>query len=126
VSARHPILGPRRSFELTLGLFGAPFAWTAQLAAGYGLDEARCGAGSHTWGIGGTDSQAVVFVAALIVAAAATLAAAVSWRSGQAPGDDRGRVPFLAKVAVLTCVLFDILIVLTGVYVLSLEACRQA
>ena len=122
-----PQLGARRSLLLWLGVLGAPLAWVGQLVFGYGLDEARCGAGSSGWGIGGTTSQAVVFGAALAIGAAATLASAVSWRQlAVVPGDDRGRVAFLVTLALLASVLFDILIVLTGVYVLALEACRQA
>ncbi len=120
-------LGTRRSFLLWLGVLGAPLAWVGQLVFGYGLDEARCGAGSSGWGVGGTASQAIVFGAALALGAAATLASALSWRRlAHVPGDDRGRVTFLVTLALLASVLFDILIVLTGVYVLALEACRQA
>jgi hypothetical protein len=107
--------------RLWLGLLAAPAAWTAQLVFGYGAEEADCAAGSGGWDFSSHTVNALLFAAAG-AAALAGLAAAL-WSLRSAEHDARGRVAFMAFGGVLVSSLFGVLVVMTGIGVLSLEPC---
>jgi hypothetical protein len=115
---------PLVGFLLWLGLLGAPLAWTAQLVIGYGAQEADCAAGSRSGDFSIHTVDAVVFGVALIVALAGLAGATwVLLRAADRPEDARGRGPFMALSGVLVSSLFGALVVMTGVGVLSFDAC---
>jgi hypothetical protein len=116
---------PAIGFLLWLGLLGPPLAWTAQLVLGYFAEDADCARGSGGWGFSSHTVNAIVFGVAGAIAIAGILGSVwVLQRAAERPEDTRGRVPFLALAAVLVSTLFGALVVMTGIGVLSFEACR--
>ena len=109
---------------LGFGVLAPPFAWATQLFAGWLLDEAACGRGSHDWGIDDHVWQAVLSGAAILVAAAGVAAAWSSWRAvAGGAGDARGRSEFLAVTSLSAALVFLLLTVVTLVGVLAVEPC---
>ena len=106
---------------LWLGLLAAPLGWTAQLVLGYGAEEADCAPGSGAWDFSSHTVNAILFGVAGAIALSG-LAAAV-WALRRAPEDVRGRIAFMALAGVLLSSLFGVLVVMTGIGVLSLEPC---
>ncbi|HEX9381470.1 MAG TPA: hypothetical protein VF891_08210 [Gaiellaceae bacterium] len=108
-----------------LGLLGPPLAWTAQLVLGYFAEDADCARGSGGWGFSSHTINAILFAAAAGIAVAGILGSVwVLQRAAERPEDTRGRIPFMALGAVLVSTLFGALVVMTGIGVLSFEACR--
>lgn len=110
------------------GLLAAPLAWAAQLVSGYFLAEAHCEA-SH-WANGWSSTETAVTVVAAIVAVLAETAAAKVYLSlrrvdGDAAGPP-GRQQFFAIGGLVGNVLFFTAILLSGVTVVSTQACRPA
>ncbi|HYZ19022.1 MAG TPA: hypothetical protein VE615_05720 [Gaiellaceae bacterium] len=100
-------------FLVWYGFFGAAGAWSAQLVAGYGLEEALCPGGeSAPWIV------AVTLAAGLV--AAGSIGAA--YRGRRTPA---GTVQFLSVVGMLAGLFFLLLIALGGLQLLSLESCDQ-
>jgi hypothetical protein len=117
-----------RSVLAWYGVLGGPVAWTVELLAGYGTEEAACSAGSTSSGLVGNADSTVgaITVATLLVALGAGLAARAI-RHGVATGelpDPRGRVAFMARVGMIASPLFALAIVLSGIPIFALDACR--
>jgi hypothetical protein len=112
---------------LWFGLLGAPLAWTAELVAGYFLEDAECSRGSAHWGIGGTPSQAALFAVTAVIAAAAGLAALASWREVRRGrlGDPRGRIQFMVHSGIVLSAFFLLAVLLTGSGVVALDSCAR-
>jgi hypothetical protein len=120
--------GTERGLLAWYGVLGAPLAWTVELLAGYGTQEAACAAGSTPTTFSGNASSAigVITVALLFVALGGLLAAratAHALREGEIP-DPRGRVAFMARFGTIASLLFSLAIVLSGIPVLALESCH--
>jgi hypothetical protein len=100
-------------FLLWYGFLGGAAAWSAQLVAGYGLEEAMCpGGGSEPW-----------IVAVTLAAGAMTAGSlAAAYRFRRTP---EGSVHFLAFAGMLAGVFFLVLIALGGLQLLSLDACAR-
>jgi hypothetical protein len=110
------------------GVLGAPLAWTIELLAGYGTQEASCSPGSTSSSLTGNANSAigVLTVAMLLVATGGVLAARATRRrleSGEI-ADPRGRVDFMARVGMIGSLLFALAIVLSGIPILAIESCR--
>jgi hypothetical protein len=112
-----------------LGLFAAPFAWTIQHIAGFGLTVANCEeASKHGWHIH-LDAWTIVFTAgAVIVTVAGLIAALATWRRTKDVGTDPpgSRIHFLSIVALTTTPLFLAIMLMSGLGVLFLTGCRQS
>lgn len=116
---------PLTGFLLWLGLLGPPLAWTAQLVLGYFAEDADCARGSGGSEVSSHTVNAIVFAIAGAIAIAGVFGAVwVLQRAADRPEDTRGRVPFMALAAVLVSALFGALVVMTGIGVLSFEACK--
>jgi heme/copper-type cytochrome/quinol oxidase subunit 2 len=124
---------PRRSITLAalmwLGLLGAPFAWTIQHVAGYGLTEANCQEASKAgWHIH-LDVWTIVFTGSAVIVGLAGLAAALAtWRRTKDAGTEPpgARIHFLSIIALTTTPLFLAIMLMSGIGVLFLTGCRQS
>jgi TRAP-type C4-dicarboxylate transport system permease small subunit len=124
-----PRIGLANAALLWYGLFGAPFAWTIQHVAGVGFTEASCQeAAKHGWSIS-LDAWTIVFSAGAVIVTLGALAAALeTWRRTKDVGTDPpgARVHFLSIIALTTTPLFLAIMVMSGLGVLFLGACRQS
>ena len=111
----------RQSLLLWFGVAAPPLAWVVQLLAGWMVDEARCGDGGMRWGIDDHLWQALISAGAILVAIAGTLAAFATHRAARR--DARGRIEFLGLTSLSAGLLFVLLTVVTGVAVVSMDAC---
>jgi heme/copper-type cytochrome/quinol oxidase subunit 2 len=119
----------RTNLLMWFGLLGAPFAWTIQHIAGYGLTEANCQeAAKASWDIH-LDAWTIVFTAGgVLVGLAGLVAAFVTWRTTREAGDHPpgARIHFLSIVSLTTTPLFLAIMLLSGLSVLVLTGCRQS
>jgi hypothetical protein len=119
--------GRRGSSLAWFAVAGPPLAWVVQLAGGYGFDEAACsrGSGSSSLADAARPAVAVLTAVGVVVAIAAALAAIATLRAvhAQRQPDPRGRVAFVAVAGLSAALLFGTLVVLTGIPLISLEAC---
>ena len=120
----------RPEFVQWYGLFGAAFAWTAQLVVGWGVAYADCTAASRHWGLDLVTWEIVLAVVGITFAVLAeTAAISVLLATRQLEYDDApplGRRHFFAYAAALGNILFVVAIVLNAVGVLSNATCRPA
>lgn len=100
--------------RLWFGFFGAPFAWTVQLVAGYGLEEIGCASG---W-----DAAPWIALVSVVAAAVALASTVAGWRLARA---EHERVAFMGTWGALWGGLFLLLIVLGGVQLIGLETCAR-
>jgi len=112
------------------GLFGAAFAWTAQMVVGWGVAYAECANASRHWGLDDVTWQIVLAAVGVTFAALAEIAAIrVLLDTRQVDYDDAppfGRRHFFAYAAALGNILFIGAILLTAVGALSNATCRSA
>lgn len=113
---------------LWFAVLGAPGAYAVQLGLGYWLAEAACSPTGDQWGIPLATWAIVVTALAAAVAIAAGLTSVWLYRRH---GDRHeppppGRVAFLAAVGMTLSVLFLVLILMTGVGVVTFRVCNQS
>lgn len=123
---------PRLTVEFLqwFGLGGAALTWAAQLVIGFGTSVARCSTGSvgfgldlRTWEL--TTMATALALALTAEAAAVTVVARTRGTTYDDPPPD-GRRHFFAVAAMVGNLLFVGAILLSGIAVLSHDACRQA
>jgi len=123
---------PRLSAEFLqwFGLGGAALVWACQHVIGYGATVARCGAGGSRFGIDLHTWEIATMATALTLVLAAEAAAAVTvlrtWGTEYDGPPPNGRRHFFALAALVGNLLFLVVILLSGLSVLTFEACRQA
>ena len=107
-------------------LVGPPLAWAIQLVVGYGYTEATCGSGGVGGGIGLHPWEAIVAVAAGLVAGSAWAGAiALHAATGRGEIDDPlGRVRFLSTLGIVIGLIFLTLIAFTAAGTLAIDGCR--
>jgi heme/copper-type cytochrome/quinol oxidase subunit 2 len=112
------------------GLVAAGPTWFGQLVLGWGLTEARCGAGGQHWEISNDTWQALLMTWGVAVFLAAEAAAVIVFRrTAGAEEDDPpppGRMHFFATAAMTANVIFLIIILLTGFASILNVTCRQS
>ena len=122
---------PKLSAEFLqwFGFGGAALFWAAQHVIGLGTTIARCGAGGvrfgidlHTWELA-TFATALAFVVAAEAAAAVTVARTRGVEYDGPPPE--GRRHFFALAALIGNLLFLVVILLSGLSVITFEPCRQ-
>ena len=122
---------PKLSAEFLqwFGFGGAALVWTAQHLIGYGATVARCGAGGvrlgidlHTWELA-TFGTALAFVVAAEAAAAVTVVR--TWGVEYDGPPPEGRRHFFALAALVGNLLFLVVILLSGLSVITFDPCRQ-
>jgi hypothetical protein len=120
--------GPGRQLLAWYGVLGAPLAWTVELLAGYGTQEAACSVGSGSSSLSGNANSAIgVLTAAMLLIAIGSALAARATRRALAAGeipDPRGRVDFMARVGTIGSLLFTLAIVLSGIPIFALDSCH--
>jgi hypothetical protein len=112
-----------------VSLFGAPVAWAASHAVGWGVSEARCDVAGQQWGIAIHTWE----IALLVVAAALALVGLVSsWLVYRQVKDidydadpPAGRLQLLSISGLLVSFLMLVAIVLTHTAALSLTPCMS-
>jgi hypothetical protein len=121
---------PTAEFLQWFGFGGAALVWTAQHLIGFGTTVARCGAGGAQFGIDLHTWEIATFAAALVLVLAAEAAAAVTvvrtWGVEYDGPPPEGRRHFFALAALVGNLLFLVIILLSGLSILTLEPCRQA
>ncbi len=110
------------------GLLGAPLAWATQLVVGYFAAEAHCEASS--WAGGWARTEVAITVAAAIVAVFAEASAGAVYlrlrrTREDAPGPP-GRQHLFAVGGLVGNILFFCAILMSGITVVSIQACRPA
>lgn len=112
------------------GFGGAALTWAAQLVIGFGATIARCGAGNSVFGLDLHDWELVTMLTALALVLTAEAAAVTTvvrtWGAEYDGPPPEGRRHFFALAATIGNLLFVGAILLSGIAVLSHEACRQA
>jgi len=108
------------------GLFGAAFAWAAQLIVGFGVSAADCTAASRHWGLDVVTWVIVLTVVGLLCAVAAEVAAVTVLHDTREGPPPPGRRHFFAYGAAAGNVVFIAAIVLTAVGALANSTCRPA
>jgi hypothetical protein len=123
-------LSPSAEFLQWFGLGGAALAWAAQLVIGFGATVARCGAGGARLGIDLDTWELTTFAVALAFVVAAEAAAAVTvartWGAAYDGPPPDGRRRFFALGALVGNLLFAVVILLSGIAVVTFDPCRQA
>ena len=123
-----------------VGVVVAPTAWTLQHVVGYGIAQARCGAGGVHWGISNTVWElALLGCAAVLVlvseaAAIAVFAATREANYGDGPPEDgrwsgalpHTRLHFFALTAMVANVLFLAIMLMSGLGSALETACVQS
>jgi uncharacterized membrane protein len=99
-----------------------------QLGFGYWLTQAACSPTGGQWGISLSAWAIVVTALAAIVAVGAGLSSIWLYRRHDDRNDPppAGRVAFLAAVGMTVSVLFLVLILMTGVGVVTFRVCNQS
>jgi hypothetical protein len=122
---------PRLTAEFLqwFGFGGAALVWTGQHLIGYGVTEARCGAGGirfgidlHTWEIA---TLATAFVLALAAETAAIVVLRRTWGVEVDGAPPEGRRHFFAWGAAIANLLFLVGMLLSGIASLTFDPCRQ-
>ena len=106
-------MSARSNAVLWFGVFAAPLAWAGHLVVGYYFEGIACSDGSRTGWSGEHWWLVGVTVVALAIGALGALSAL----------DPRGRVFFLAALAVASSLFFLAIIALAGAYVIILDPC---
>jgi hypothetical protein len=116
---------PERAVRLAwFGVLAPPAAWATQLLVGYAFQEAGCGRpDSSLWGAGLNGLTAAVVIVCGTIAAAGGVAALVALRSSD--GARNGVVGFLAVSGIAASFIFLLAIILTGIALIPLDACRS-
>lgn len=110
--------------RIWFGVLAPPLAWAAQLVTGYAFEEAGCGrpdASLFGAGLNGLTAIVVTVCGALAIAGGAASLAA--WRAPR-PTASSGADAFLAGWGIAASFIFLLAIVLTGVSLISLDACN--
>jgi hypothetical protein len=114
------------------GLFGAPFAWTAQHVTGVLLTIAAChdNTGGPDWRPPVNTVAGIVTAAAALIALLALLSAVAAWRSTRDADDSdpppAGRIHFLGIIGLTISPLFLAIILMSGLGTISLPECVQS
>lgn len=113
---------------LWFAVLGAPGAYVVQLGLGYWLTQAACSPTGGQWGISLSAWAIVITALAALVAVGAGLTSVWLYRRHGDRHDPPppGRVAFLAAVGMTVSVLFLVLILMTGVGVVTFRVCNQS
>ena len=105
------------------GVLAPPLAWATQLVVGYTFQEAGCGRpDSSLWGAGLNGLTAAVVIVCGAFAVAGGIAAFAALRASD--GGPPDVIGFLAVSGIAAGFIFLLAIVLTGVALIPLDACR--
>jgi hypothetical protein len=110
-----------------VSLFGAPIAWVASHAVGWGVSEARCEVAGRQWGIAFDTWETALLVLATALALAGLISSVVVYRKvkdvDKDAGPPEGRVWLLSISGLVVSTLMLVAILLTHTAALSLTPC---
>jgi hypothetical protein len=113
-----------------VGLLLGAAAFAAQLVLGFGITEARCGAGGSEWGIDHDVWQAALLGASAALVVCAEAAAIVVFRGTSSTSYEAepapGRIRFFAIAAMAANLIFLFIVLLAGTAAIVNVTCRQA
>ena len=113
---RGDLLGGKTDLKLWTGILAGPMAWVAQLGVMYPIAQLTCHSGfppQHPAAL-----HAISAGALMVIALAARL-------PQQLRGDAEQRVRFMARLGLLTCLVFALVVVATWVPPFILHTCEQ-
>lgn len=116
----------RTEIRVWFGILAAPIAWTVEHVFGYGWTEATCSPGGGS-SVSAFHVGAVVLSAAGVLIGLAGLFAGIGVLRATESHEDPppgGRLRMLAAVAVTATPLFMMIMILSAVGALTLDACR--
>jgi hypothetical protein len=120
-----------RRFEtlIWIGLLLAPGAWTVQHVLAFGVSETSCAAVGRQWDVPFSTWQAVLMVAAGVLAVGGLGASILGFRQVRNAGEDddppAGRARLMAVCGMVICPIFLALVLLDGLGALLLGSCHQ-
>jgi hypothetical protein len=120
----------RLSLLQWIGILAGGSVWWISYLAGAGVSQAGCNPGSARWGIPHDLVEGVITGVALLLIAAAELAAIVVYRAtrdvGEQDAPPQGRLHFFASAALVSNVIFFMVILLAGIATIVDRTCHQS
>jgi hypothetical protein len=113
-----------------LGLVAGAGVWFASFIAGTGASQAVCNPASKSWGLPHDTVEIAIAALAVCLLAAAELASVVVFRATRDAEEQdpppHGRLHFFATAALLSNLLFILIVVLSTVATVVNRTCHQA
>ena len=113
----------RLSLLQWIGVLVAPVVWALQHVVGYGIAQARCGAGGMNWGISNTVWELALLGCAGLLVLVGEAAAIVVFRATRGEDAEESRLHFFATAAVVANVLFLAILLMDGLASALEKAC---
>jgi hypothetical protein len=113
-----------------LGLLAGGTVWFVSYLAGAAVSQASCNPGSGRWGIPHDLVEGIITAVALLLIAGAEVAALVVYRAtgdvGEQDPPPQGRLHFFASAALVSNVIFFMVILLAGIATIVDRTCHQS
>jgi hypothetical protein len=113
-----------------LGILGGGSVWFASFLAGTGVSQAVCNPASGRWGIPHDTVELGITIFALVLIALAEVASIVVFRATRDVGEDdpppHGRLHFFASAALVSNVIFFMVILLAGIATIVDRTCHSS
>lgn len=119
----------RLAFLQWVGILGGGSVWFASFLAGTGVSQAVCNPASGRWGIPHDTVELGITVFALVLIAAAEAVSIIVFRATRGVGEDdpppHGRMHFFASAALVSNVIFFMVILLAGIATIVDRTCHS-
>lgn len=113
-----------------LGILAGGSVWFVSYLAGTAVSQAACNPGSARWGIPHDLVEGIITGVALLLILGAELAAIVVFRATRGVGEQdpppQGRLHFFASAALVSNVIFFMVILLAGIATIVDRTCHQS
>jgi hypothetical protein len=120
----------RLSILQWLGILAGGSVWFASYLAGAGVSQAVCNPAGARWGIPHDLVEGIITGVALLLIAGAELAAVIVYRATRDVGEQdpppQGRLHFFASAALVSNVIFFMVILLAGIATIVDRTCHQS
>jgi hypothetical protein len=120
----------RLSFLQWFGLLAGGSIWFASFLAGTGLSQAVCNPASGRWGIPHDTVQIALMAFGATILVAAELASIAVFRATRDVEEQdpppHGRLHFFASAAIVSNLIFLVIVLLTGIATIVDRTCHQA
>ena len=119
----------RLAFLQWVGILGGGSVWFASFLAGTGVSQAVCNPASGRWGIPHDTVELGITVFALVLIAAAEAVSIIVFRATRGVGEDdpppHGRMHFFASAALVSNLIFFMVILLAGIATIVDRTCHS-
>ena len=119
----------RLAFLQWVGILGGGSVWFASFLAGTGVSQAVCNPASGRWGIPHDTVELGITIFALVLIAAAEAVSIIVFRATRGVGEDdpppHGRMHFFASAALVSNVIFFLVILLAGIATIVDRTCHS-